>query len=1046
MARLRRIRLTVDRSYRQQYPLILTLPDGDRVTAFLNMGEADRLLAQVHVDLAATAEHLSELLSREGFEARPPALPPQEVLLDLVLNVPRLAALPWERALITTGSGVTGRHLQVPVRRRALHDLPLRVAIAGPVPRPDTTLAHSGDVMVWDDRDVDVVQPHLVHLAGIVEIVRREPVIQTPGRRETPTWDYRYLPRLARHMPLRLVLVQVTENLASAWLWAYRVAQDGRLPVLVHTSEVPVDALYQALLDGVPLDHLRQHLTLPTPDALVSFLPKGAANVLFPTDFQAAVVARAQESAAILKERAKALQAEWEDVQGDADFLAEMAFVRDALRAVGRIQHALKEPVGLLQLATQAREVFSLAGRLGLYPARAEEPWLYFAELLPREEKRKAPSRASRRGERPLYRGGPRRRAEPAPPMEGPHLIETEAIPSSAVATRRYVNTAFIPQHEAVPLGVQRTLAAGVRYYLRLDIGPASPESNARLPIPLEEERLPPIPEEGLSLDVVVFAGDFTLPDGGEERTVRATMSLPRQGPAVVIRPLARPEGVTEKDLRQYLYVPVQAPRTPMTAAELRVGLYYRNNLVQMLVVGARVTVEEQEVTGWGNWAEPDFTLSAGLHAHTLETLEPRRVNLWFNQSAAGTHRLGIVAGEEGVGLSRTVDFVAAQVGEAVREFRQRLLHTAFDLPPGVEEQELPPEVAYRFSPRDSDGQRVNEGTREQLEHDLIRLAGVGYRLYDLFANFLSWEEQDALATLLRRPTVIQTTLMKSATLVFPWAGVYHHPFLPGDPNNHVCPEFLDAVDRGQDLFTEWTCFTDGCPYEQDINVVCPSGFWGFKHIVEMPLPYPGVDGSEVIVTIPVQGPVRFGLVESLDPTLILRPDHERRLLTWPDLNVLGPFTARVQTLTALRSEAPHVVYFYVHGGRTGRVPWLGIGRSDKMQPTDLRAMHVRWQSPHPLVIINGCHTVNLEPEALLDFVRAFASARAAGVIGTEITLVEPLATWFAERFLTLFLGGMGVGAAMRAVRLELLARYNALGLVYTPYAYATLHLAPEPA
>ena len=63
-------------------------------------------------------------------------------------------------------------------------------------------------------------------------------------------------------------------------------------------------------------------------------------------------------------------------------------------------------------------------------------------------------------------------------------------------------------------------------------------------------------------------------------------------------------------------------------------------------------------------------------------------------------------------------------------------------------------------------------------------------------------------------------------------------------------------------------------------------------------------------------------------------------------------------------------------------------------------------------------------------------------MIGTEITVFEELAAAFAEAFLAEFLGGTPVGEAVRRSRLELLRlRWNPLGLVYVPFALATLTL-----
>lgn len=67
---------------------------------------------------------------------------------------------------------------------------------------------------------------------------------------------------------------------------------------------------------------------------------------------------------------------------------------------------------------------------------------------------------------------------------------------------------------------------------------------------------------------------------------------------------------------------------------------------------------------------------------------------------------------------------------------------------------------------------------------------------------------------------------------------------------------------------------------------------------------------------------------------------------------------------------------------------------------------------------------------------------RASGVVGTDITVFEPLASAFAERCLARFLAGEPLGRAVRLARLGLLQEGNPLALTYVPFALAGLHLA----
>ena len=95
-------------------------------------------------------------------------------------------------------------------------------------------------------------------------------------------------------------------------------------------------------------------------------------------------------------------------------------------------------------------------------------------------------------------------------------------------------------------------------------------------------------------------------------------------------------------------------------------------------------------------------------------------------------------------------------------------------------------------------------------------------------------------------------------------------------------------------------------------------------------------------------------------------------------------------------------------------------------------------------VFINGRHPTALEPETALDLVNGFVEAsRAAGIIGAEITIFEPIAVTFAEECLRRFLvERQTIGEAIRGARLRMLQAGNPLGLVYIPYVMAGLKLA----
>ncbi len=148
----------------------------------------------------------------------------------------------------------------------------------------------------------------------------------------------------------------------------------------------------------------------------------------------------------------------------------------------------------------------------------------------------------------------------------------------------------------------------------------------------------------------------------------------------------------------------------------------------------------------------------------------------------------------------------------------------------------------------------------------------------------------------------------------------------------------------------------------------------------------------------------------------------------------------------ALKRLDRHVFYFYCHGGRTKHETWLGVGDKERLFPSDLFAWEVEWPVLHPIVFINGCHTVDVTPDDLLSFNDMLADCSAAGVIGTEIIIPETLARHFGKEFFTALLAGKknSIGDVIKRQRLRLLEQYNPLGLVYTPYCSAELHFANQ--
>jgi hypothetical protein len=149
------------------------------------------------------------------------------------------------------------------------------------------------------------------------------------------------------------------------------------------------------------------------------------------------------------------------------------------------------------------------------------------------------------------------------------------------------------------------------------------------------------------------------------------------------------------------------------------------------------------------------------------------------------------------------------------------------------------------------------------------------------------------------------------------------------------------------------------------------------------------------------------------------------------------------------------LIYFFCHGDRSHVGDpniYLAVGKNEAITAKDfigwLKTWRTKlkrwiWGDVRPLVFINACHSLAIEPETFVTYVDAFITAgHAAGVIGTEVQVAQPLAMDLAEQFFRRLLARTHtVETALHEIRMDYLARGNLFGLVYTPYCWADLHM-----
>lgn len=501
-------------------------------------------------------------------------------------------------------------------------------------------------------------------------------------------------------------------------------------------------------------------------------------------------------------------------------------------------------------------------------------------------------------------------------------------------------------------------------------------------------------------------------------------VELRPDGTAVVVRQAVEPQGSALTGRR--LFFPVSAPARE-GPSRVRCSVYCRGVLVRSQEVEARISARPA-LAGARQRRTVDYRLTRTLDPVHLNRLTPHRLSVMLNRNSAATHGFRIF-GENGWISEATLD--DSLLTGLIEGARGSLRRAAWG-----SESLWTADRLYRYE---------NGGTVARLTEDLTTMAKRGYRIYHAVVDELAGGRNESLhlRELMRQPAYIQVATKDSARHTLPASLIYDHLLDTGLGYEEytLCKQFEASLHEAKAL-DEQPCFTGHCPNRDAEAVICPSGFWGYRHWLGVPLSVK--DGPDIPAAIGYTGAPEMLVGVSTDETLTARARHEQALRDMrPGLGWSYAAT-RAEARRLLKQQRPHLVYFYAHGGVREGVPVIYVGseRENGISPDNLRAWDVRWQQPQPLVFINGCRTTAVAPEQALEFVSAFvAQAFASGVIGTEITVFESLATTFAEASLGRFLRGATIGEAVRGARLDLLKACNPLGLAYVPFVFAGLTL-----
>jgi hypothetical protein len=333
-------------------------------------------------------------------------------------------------------------------------------------------------------------------------------------------------------------------------------------------------------------------------------------------------------------------------------------------------------------------------------------------------------------------------------------------------------------------------------------------------------------------------------------------------------------------------------------------------------------------------------------------------------------------------------------------------------------------------------------------------LVGAGYELYwHVRKNFPkrgpladAWRE---VARAAEEP--VQIALF-DPDAAFPWAMLYDAPLaeqIVGAPPP-VCDRFR-RIGAAGDPVTFAECLA-GCPHGDRSNVVCVWGFWGMRFSIEQLLASDGEALTEDATLVETSGSGDILVVIGAGTTLKATKDLAATLGLELGAARVQAFDGSTKLLDVLWSEQRPSLLLVIGHLETRRIQGQPAGERIALLGGEwltIRGLQNRltgglpWDRPRPIVVLAACESGNSDITRLLSFPGAFATAGAAGFVGTETVVFEGLAVRFALALTRGLAGGRPLGRVLLGFRRELMLELNPLGLVFTAYGDAELAALP---
>ena len=592
----------------------------------------------------------------------------------------------------------------------------------------------------------------------------------------------------------------------------------------------------------------------------------------------------------------------------------------------------------------------------------------------------------------------------------------------------------------------ERALVPNGDHMLDVAITPAPGEAQVR--IEFDESKLRPLfeREEQVALDVVVFAPD----DEFSVKERRQTIRLPRVGRSTNAR---------------FGIVPRRSGW-----CRLRVAIFHRNALLQSVAFQAYASHEAppadcvSTIVRQLDWASSTDLLLLGEQSAPV-------VSVFTNDAPDGSHWIGVFAGDEEapdalrVGQMRKLD--SHDMTERAKNLRDAL-QTAHGLP----------DYRYPAAAAPDDPAVVQFGI-----DTLTELAVRGREVFSYLFQGMTDISPQRLKSL--RGAIGQaehgtiSIARCDARWTIPWAALYDYGLDVNRPQDlNVCSVFLSQLaanewdPSGERVVTVHDLLPSpsACRAQSDCPLngrhadvtICPFGFWGFRNLIEEPLAQVTATGDDEVPEEMKRGTFSQSVIIPYEQAEGLRVgagafpfpragDHQQEMakllgdgLRWE--------TDREKVVKLLYDEqGHHVFYFYCHGV-AGSEFAIQVGPEGALHnlisqaSLDLDKFH--WAergNPQPLVVLIACESSAARPETMHGLIGFLRNAMASGVLGSEITIDTGLGRAWGYRFMSSLVTGQSVGECFLQLRHELLRRYNPLGLAFSMYAPASLHICGDP-